>query len=299
MEQTDWIAADWGNTHLRLWAISQSGAVVGERKVAKGLSSLEPGEWEGVLLETCEGLLPEGQTTEVLICGAAGSRGGWMEVPHRAVPCLPVTGDGAVLVPTTETRLSVRILPGLKQLAPPAVMRSEETQVAGYLAANPGFDGVISLPGTHTKWVHVSAGEVVSFLSTMTGELFGLLANHSILRRTIAAQGDDQVAFLEGVEAAIRDPGKLLNKLITLRARAYLDGLEPVAGRSYLSGLLIGADLTASRAYWLGRDVAVVGAEAIAQSYVLALEAQGVAVHKADGGEMALAGLIAAHAQIR
>ena len=54
-------------------------------------------------------------------------------------------------------------------------MRGEETQIAGFLSEFPGFDGVVCLPGTHTKWVHLSAGEIVSFRTFMTGELFGLL----------------------------------------------------------------------------------------------------------------------------
>ena len=58
-------------------------------------------------------------------------------------------------------------------------MRGEETQIAGFLALNPKFDGVICLPGTHTKWVHISAGEIVSFRTFMTGEMFALLSQQS------------------------------------------------------------------------------------------------------------------------
>lgn len=295
MSNVVWIAADWGLTNLRLWALGAGDEVVAERLLHRGFSGLEPGEWEPLLLGACGDFLADGRVTEVLICGAAGSRGGWREAPYRTVPCTPNGGAGAVHVETSDDRVSVRILPGINQVDPPAVMRSEETQVAGYLAGNPDFDGVVCLPGTHTKWVHVSAGEIVSFMSTMTGELFALLSKNSILRRTIAAEGHDQSAFLEGVEASFRDPGKLSNALISLRAMSYLAGLDPVEARSRLSGLLVGADLTASRAYWLGRDVAVVGDEPIASHVATALEAQGVAVHKVDGKAMALAGLIAAH----
>ena len=56
-------------------------------------------------------------------------------------------------------------------------MRGEETQIAGALALLPDFDGVFCLPGTHSKWAHVSAGEVVSFQTYMTGELFALLVH--------------------------------------------------------------------------------------------------------------------------
>ena len=70
-----------------------------------------------------------------------------------------------------------RVVPGVAQYGEsPNVMRGEETQIAGFLSLNPGFDGVICLPGTHTKWAQVSAGEVVSLRSFMTGELFALLS---------------------------------------------------------------------------------------------------------------------------
>jgi hypothetical protein len=76
-------------------------------------------------------------------------------------------------------------------------MRGEETQIAGFLAQNPGFDGVLCLPGTHTKWVHISAGEVVSFRSFMTGELFATVGPHSVLRHSVG-EGWDDAAFGRG-----------------------------------------------------------------------------------------------------
>jgi len=78
----------------------------------------------------------------------------------------------------------MHILPGLKQDKNPDVMRGEETQIAGFLAGNPDFDGVLCLPGTHTKWVHISAKEIVSFQTVMTGELFALLSQNSVAHRT-------------------------------------------------------------------------------------------------------------------
>lgn len=297
MSVADWIAADWGNTHLRLWALGANDTVLERRVVARGLGNLQPGEWEGALLAATEGLLAPDRATDVLICGAAGSRGGWQEAPYRTVPCTPNGGAEAMAIATADPRLRVHVLPGINQLDPPAVMRSEETQIAGFLAANASFDGVVCLPGTHTKWAHVSAGEVVSFMSSMTGELFALLSQHSILRKSVAEDGHDDAAFLDGVAASMRDPGKLISALISLRAEAYLAGLDPVSGRARLSGLLIGADLSAARFYWLGRDVAVIGAAPVRERFGAALDAQGVPVRLEDGEAMALAGLIAAHGE--
>ena len=83
--------------------------------------------------------------------------------------------------PTADPRLDVHILPGLSQAEPPDVMRGEETQIAGMLAATPDFDGLVCLPGTHTKWARVSEGRVTDFRTAMTGELFALVSGHSTL----------------------------------------------------------------------------------------------------------------------
>ena len=63
-----------------------------------------------------------------------------------------------------------------------------------------------------------------------------------------------------------------------------------------MSGLLIGAELAATKPYWLGRDIALVGADAVSMPYVAGLKAQGVTVVRADAKDMTLAGIKAAHA---
>jgi 2-dehydro-3-deoxygalactonokinase len=107
---------------------------------------------------------------------------------------------------TKDPRLRVSILPGLKQAVPPDVMRGEETQIAGFLAAAPGFDGVLCLPGTHAKWVQISAEEVVSFRTFMTGELFDLLSTQSVLRHSIAGEGRTPMPLRGRVETRCRGP---------------------------------------------------------------------------------------------
>ena len=92
------------------------------------------------------------------------------------------------------------MIPGLKQPKPADVLRGEEVQVAGFLTCHPGFDGVLCLPGTHSKWTRISAGEVVSFQTYMTGELFALVSRQSVLRHGMEGAGWDDAAFAEGVD---------------------------------------------------------------------------------------------------
>ena len=288
----DWVAVDWGTSNMRAWAMSSDGQVLGEVRSDKGMGTLQPHEFEPVLNEVLQNWIGS-RTLPVVACGMVGSRQGWVEAPYATVPCPPV-GTSGVTAPTTDPRLNVRIIPGLCQTPPADVMRGEEVQIAGFLAGNAEFDGVICLPGTHTKWVHISAGEIVSFQTFMTGELFSLLSTKSILRHSVAADSWDSVAFLEGIEDAMSRPQSVASQLFGLRAGSLIADLSPATARSRLSGLLIGIELAAARPYWLGRNVAFIGADELAGLYVDALIKQGLNTSKADTQTMTLLGLAAA-----
>ncbi|PWR00793.1 2-keto-3-deoxy-galactonokinase [Meridianimarinicoccus roseus] len=291
----DWIATDWGTSHLRVWAMSGRSHVA-QAQSDQGMARLAPGGFEAALLALVAPWLGVG-TTRVVACGMVGARQGWVEAPYSAVPCAPLPKP-PVRADATDPRLAVWVVPGLKQAAPADVMRGEETQIAGFLALNTGFDGVLCLPGTHTKWAQVSAGEVVSFQSFMTGELFATLAAHSVLRHSVSPDGWDDDAFADALDDALSRPERLAARLFTLRADALLNAADGRAARARLSGLLIGAELAAARPYWLGQPVAVIGEGAIAAPYVTALSRQGTAPVQADAGAMTRAGLIAAYRQI-
>lgn len=292
-----WIAADWGTSNLRLWLIGPGGAVIGERRAPCGMATLDPGGYEPALLGLLGDLLPDRGRLEVLCCGMAGARQGWAEAPYRPVPCAPLAPDAATLVPTRDPRLRVRILPGLSQTAPPDVMRGEETQIAGALAAAPEREGVFCLPGTHTKWVHVSAGEVVSFRTFMTGELFALLAGQSVLRHVVEPEAWDGPAFDSAVDEALSRPAALGAALFGIRAGALLQGLGPGVARARLSGLLIGLELAGARPYWLGQQVWLIAEPGLSAAYDRALRAQGVLPNVLPAAGMTCRGLIAAHSQ--
>jgi 2-keto-3-deoxy-galactonokinase len=67
----------------------------------------------------------------------------------------------------------------------PDVMRGEETQILGALQGLGMQDGLLVLPGTHSKWAHVRGGKIHHFSTFMTGEFYTLLRQHSILSRTL------------------------------------------------------------------------------------------------------------------
>ncbi|CAM4395032.1 2-dehydro-3-deoxygalactonokinase [Palleronia rufa] len=288
-----WIAVDWGTSNVRAWAMDRGGSVLAEAASDLGMGSLAPDAFERAFLDLVAGwTLPDHVT--VVACGMVGARQGWSEAAYVGVPCRPLTG-GFARAAASDPRLDIRIVPGLSQAAPPDIMRGEETQIAGFLAINPGFDGVIALPGSHTKWVQVSAGEVVSFQTAMTGELFAAIARHTVLRHSLS-DGWDDAAFDGAASDGLSRPEATAARLFQIRAAALLDGLAPAAARARLSGLLIGAELAHARAYWLGTEVALVGAPALCALYARALESQGARPLRTRADACTLAGLKAARA---
>ncbi len=289
----DWIAVDWGTSNLRVWAMLRDGTVIAEAQSDQGMGSLTSAEFEPALLSLIEPWLSDVQMP-VLACGMVGSRQGWHEARYVRVPCAP--SNQTVVVPTEDPRLLVHILPGLKQDIPPDVMRGEETQIAGFLAKRAEFDGVLCLPGTHSKWVRISAGEVVSFQTFMTGEIFALLSKASVLRHSVGASGGQ--GFEDAVTDALSRPEALGAKLFQLRAADLLTGLSAEEAHARLSGLLIGVELAAAKPYWLGQQIALLGAPTLTRNYARALATQGAPLEEVDGNESALRGLTAAYLEL-
>ncbi|AGI66337.1 2-dehydro-3-deoxygalactonokinase [Octadecabacter antarcticus 307] len=288
-----WIAVDWGTSNARFWAIGADGSVLGERTSDKGMGQLAPSEFETVLRDLAGNWLSS--ASRVVACGMVGSRQGWVEAPYQTTPCA-VCPSTMVIAPTTGSGLTVHIIPGIRQTDPADVMRGEETQIAGFLAQNPGWDGVVCLPGTHTKWVHISANEVISFQTFMTGEIFALLAGQSVLRHSIAGSGWDGDAFADAMSQTLARPESLAARLFSLRAAQLVHKTDTVTLRARLSGLLIGAELAAAKPYWLGQKVALIGADAVSAPYITGLASLGVDAARVDAKDMTLAGIKAAHA---
>lgn len=201
-----------------------------------------------------------------------------------------------VTVPCKDARMSMHILPGLKQEKSADVMRGEETQIAGFLATQPEYDGILCLPGTHTKWAHISAGEVVSFQTFMTGEMFDLLSHESVLRHSVSdAVGLDEESFATAISDTVSRPESIATQLFKIRAVDLLHGVGASVLRARLSGLLLGLELAAARPYWLGQPVTLIGAPGLNMLYAKALLAQGLEAPQHSADDMTLKGLAAAY----
>lgn len=293
----DWVAVDWGTSNLRVWAMDSNGAALAMRESDAGMGRLKPDQFEDALLALIGNWLDADRITDVLACGMVGARQGWMEADYRAVPCTPA-GSDALIVPGTDPRIRVSILPGLMQEEPADVMRGEETQIAGYLAGNPGFEGYLLLPGTHSKWARIAGGEVLAFSTYMSGELFALLSKHSVLRHSVGGDGWEANAFKTSLKDSFAAPEKAIGGLFRLRAEGLLHGLTPDAARARLSGIVLGTELASAREHWQTGPVVIIGAPGLGGRYAEALGMLGGKAEAADGEELTLAGLVSAYRQL-
>lgn len=299
MQDIVWIAVDWGTSNLRVWGIDANGGIVAEASSDKGMAKLDRAGFEPALLELIGGWLPEDGQITVVACGMVGARQGWLEVPYSQTPCKPVFPDAIRRPDTRDRRLRVFVLGGIKQTTPvPDVMRGEETQIAGILSADPSFEGVLCLPGTHTKWVRISAGEIVDFKTFMTGELFSLLSQQSVLRHSLDGAGSNGSEFARSVQLMMTEPASFAGQLFSIRAGNLVSGLEAGAAKARLSGLLIGAELAAARRYWFDQRPVIVGNGAQSDLYLEGLRTLGCSPRVIDASGVTLAGLKSAYAQI-
>ena len=298
-----WIAADWGSSQLRLWALDAEDRLLAQQSLPQGMARLTPAQFEPTLLTALAPWLAAAAGSAplpLLICGMAGARGGWMEVPYALLPAQPPFG-APQRVPTRHPRLQVSILPGLAQQQPYDVMRGEETQIAGFLAAQPGYSGWLLLPGTHSKWVALEAGRITRFRTFISGELFALLSEQSLLRQLVAppagstGEGAVQtVAFDAGVMQSYQSPAQISAALFSLRAEALLADLNAEAARARLSGLILGLELASMAAECRNQPLALLGAEGLVARYQAALalveiEAEAYPVAKLTRQGLALA----------
>jgi len=282
------VALDWGSSRLRGWLLDAEGAVLAERSSGEGASVLTggapafeaalqalAGDWRG---EGPGGPLP------VIACGMVGSAHGWREAAYVACPTALATLHRQLLRIDTDAG-PVHIVPGLidsPEGGTPDVMRGEETQLVGLLAAVPAAAERcrVLMPGTHAKWVAVAGGRVTGLRTRMTGELYALLRQHSVLGRLMPPDDTawSDAAFEAGVAAARRGAGgdrgagqDLLGQLFAVRTLGLTGRWPGDALPAWLSGLLIGHELAAGLAPD-GAPLLLVGDAALCERYVRALQ---------------------------
>jgi 2-dehydro-3-deoxygalactonokinase len=231
------IAIDWGTTHLRAYRLNADGSIKSAKASPTGIMSIAGNDFDTPLSEILADW-NEAADREILMSGMVGSRQGWIEVPY--VPCPAGLGDlaaGLRPAPTGDAR-RVLICPGIvcrDRNGVPDVTRGEEVQIFGAIAISARSTATICLPGTHSKHALVHDNTITGFTTHMTGEVFAVLRDHSILGRLMAPRRTDLDAFDEGVGRA-HQQGGLLHHVFGVRTRMLMNEMDCASLADYLSG---------------------------------------------------------------
>jgi 2-dehydro-3-deoxygalactonokinase len=304
------VAVDWGTSSFRAALIAPNGEVLDELSTPRGILGFKSDEFVPYLVATCERFTEKDASAGgkmFLLSGMIGSKNGLLEVPY--CPCPATASDIAAAlgwVDTGAADLNIAIVPGVRS-GFDDVMRGEETQVFGAAAVLGVKDAVMVLPGTHSKWVRLEAGAITKFNTFMTGEFYALLAQHSILAKSLPDASDkptalDQSAFLQGIDRAQTSSQSsvggrgLLGNAFSTRVKSLFNELQPEQAASYLSGLVIGDEL-AAMSLPAGSQVIVIGSPTLCERYNLAFAHLGVQT-RAIGNQAAWAGLHSIYGQI-
>ncbi|HET6234210.1 MAG TPA: 2-dehydro-3-deoxygalactonokinase [Acetobacteraceae bacterium] len=290
------IGVDWGTTAFRAFRITRDGTIRDRRAGPRGILNVPNNRFAETLREEVGPWLAAGED-HVLLSGMIGSRQGWKEAPYLPCPA------GAAEIAATLTDIpfdwgQVKLVPGLATDDPagvPEVMRGEETQIIGCLAAIGGA-GVACLPGSHSKWARIEAGRVAGFTTHLTGEAYAALRGHTILGRMMHDGATSPAAFDQGVARAA-DADGLLHHVFGARTLALTGRMAESDTASYLSGILIGHEVRAALGAQAGAVVQLIGTLELTALYARAIAACGCYAERHDG-DAAAHGLaaIGAHA---
>ena len=277
------IAADWGTTNRRAYRLDADGNCIGEFEDDKGILSVPKGGFGDAVAEIRRRL----GDRPLLLAGMVGSNRGWVEAPY--VPCPAGFEELAASLVWPEEG-STAILPGVSFTDQADVMRGEETQLLGaYAGGLIPADALVCHPGTHNKWARLRGGRIERFRTVMTGELFNLLREYSILADLLAGTAEPGRAFASGVRCGLSD-ACLTSELFKIRARVLLGQADPADAPSYCSGLLIGSDVRAGLREGDDGEIIVMGRPELTRLYSEAVRIAGRQCREVDGEQAFLAG---------
>ena len=295
------LSCDWGTSSFRIRLVDAdteeiSGEVISdegisdtfEQWLATGLPEQDRIPFYKTILKRYLGRFTETIDKDIpLICsGMISSSIGLVELPYRKFPF------------TWEvSQILVKKIDGSKELPNPLyvtsgfrtdtdIMRGEEMLLLG-CDIREEDKKVFIFPGTHSKHVFVKNKKAVDFKSYMTGEIFSLLSERSILRKAVR-MGSDKKSFMEGIETGLQ--GNILHHVFQVRTRQLLNQADPVSNYQFLSGLLIGAEL--SDLNEISSPIYLVAGNQLEEAYRLGLSLTGVnrEINLLNGNEMLIRG---------
>lgn len=240
------IGIDWGTTSFRAWTIDYKGRILDRLENKSGILSLSNRNFEVVFEECLGSWLENYSRIPIVLSGMITSRNGWNETPYLSLPADTSKIAGALVPFRTKRDRLIHFVTGIARNIDdgiPDVMRGEETELIGAIADSKSSDGLYVLPGTHSKWVFVEQGAITRFHTFMTGELFALLSQYSIIQSLIEIGPFCKSSFIKGVAEVRHDQNSILSTIFSARTLAIFNRLHRCEISDYLSGLLIGTEI--------------------------------------------------------
>jgi 2-dehydro-3-deoxygalactonokinase len=279
------IAVDWGTTNRRAYRIDSAGNRTDEFEDAKGILSVGDGGFPEAIGEIRSKLGDK----PLLLAGMIGSNRGWKEAPY--VPCPAGIEELAQALVWADERAA--IVPGVSFVGDGRadIMRGEEVQLLGAVASRlVDSNALVCHPGTHNKWTVLHQGRIQSFRTVMTGEIWSLLKEHSILADLLEGPVEVDEVFRNAARHAVFNEA-LPAELFSVRASVVLGQMKKQDAPSYASGLLIGTDVRIGLAVPAGAQVVVMGRPELTRLYVAALGQANRETRELDGEQCFLAGI--------
>lgn len=276
------ISGDWGTSRLRLRLVQREPfrileTIESERGIAAVYDGWEfsgnsrENYFEGIVGEALEGFEELVVGLPVAVSGMASSTIGWCELPYAP---LPHQLTDPLVSKVVGADLDVRLVSGLRWETRD-VMRGEESQVVG-VWGNPTLNLPsrfrLILPGTHSKHVLIEDDTITAFQTFLTGDLFQALGRYSILKHSVEMRTEVVAndAFRDGVRRSQTDP--MDHVLFSLRCADLFNIREAAENAAFLSGLLIGSEMSALAE---GAETVVVAETALGKLYAAALHILG------------------------
>jgi 2-dehydro-3-deoxygalactonokinase len=274
VKQKTIICCDWGTSTFRLKIVtvvnstiiatisSEEGIAVIHREWLDSQLELKTSQSDFFLahlnkrVEELLGTLASKPTIDaIVISGMASSSIGLIELPYAETP-FSLDGKQAIyklIEPSKFIHFPVLLISGLRNNDD--VMRGEETQLIGtasFLNKLGKNRLTCILPGTHSKHVKISGGSITGFQTFITGELFQLLSQKSVLSNSVSLPEKtepvtdvEKSAFIKGIHAS--ENLTLLHTLFSVRTNQLFNRLNKTENAFYLSGILIGSELRTLR----------------------------------------------------
>jgi 2-dehydro-3-deoxygalactonokinase len=289
------IAVDWGTSNRRAWALDQDGGVIAAKADDQGLLAIKDRAFAESLRSFAGDWLKDG--APIVMAGMVGSRAGWREAQYLETP-VDLTGIGGRLTEIEGFAGNiVRIVPGAarNETNGADVMRGEECQMLGALLTRGQRDRVFLLPGTHAKWAILKNGILTDFRTYMTGELYGHLRKGGSLFQVMPGPEEKEIfdgaAFDRGFTTAFApDAPAITHLLFTVRSLSLFARLTPVEAPSYLSGLLIGAEMKDAlgwlKAHNAGATVTAIGSARLLETYDRAASRGGISLERIESDDI-------------